>query len=59
MIPYIDPEIIAYLEELYPDKCPDLSMEEKLIWFTAGQVSVVRHLKEQFKLQEETKYVSS
>jgi len=59
MIPYIDLEIIAYLEELYPDKCPDLSMEEKLIWFTAGQVSVVRHLKEQFKLQEETKYVSS
>jgi len=59
MIPYIEPEIIAYLEELYPDKAPDLSMEEKLIWFTAGQVSVVRHLKEQFKLQEETRYVSS
>lgn len=59
MIPYLEAEIIAYLEELYPDKAPDLSMEEKLIWFTAGQVSVVRHLKEQFKLQEETKYVSS
>ena len=40
MIPYIDPEIIKYLEEIYPDKCPDLSMEEKLIWFSAGQVSV-------------------
>lgn len=59
MIPYLEAGIIAYLEELYPDKAPDLSMEEKLIWFTAGQVSVVRHLKEQFKLQEETKYVSS
>ena len=59
MIPYIDLEIVSYLEEIYPDKAPDLSMEEKLIWFTAGQVSVVRHLKEQFKLQEETKYVSS
>ena len=58
MIPYIEAEIIAYLEQLYPDKAPDLSMEEKLIWFTAGQVSVVRHLKEQFKLQEETKYVT-
>lgn len=58
MIPYIEAEILAYLEELYPDRAPDLSMEEKLIWFTAGQVSVVRHLREQFKLQEETKYVS-
>jgi hypothetical protein len=56
MIPYIELEIIQYLDELYPDKAPDLSMEEKLIWFTAGQVSVVRHLKEQQKLQEETKY---
>jgi hypothetical protein len=58
MIPYIEAEILAYLEELYPDRAPDLSMEEKLIWFTAGQVSVVRHLREQFKLQEETKYVT-
>ncbi len=57
MIPYIETEIIQYLDGIYPDKAPDLSMEEKLIWFTAGQVSVVRHLKEQYRLQEETKYV--
>jgi len=57
MKPFIDSDIIKYLEEVYPDRCPDLSMEEKLIWFTAGQVSVVRHLKDQFNLQEETKYV--
>ena len=56
MIPYIDPEIIKYLDELYPDRAPELSMEEKLIWFSAGQVSVVRHLKDQHNLQEETKY---
>ena len=56
MIPYVEPEIIQYLDELYPDKAPDLSMEEKLIGFTAGQVSVVSHLKEQHRLQEETKY---
>ena len=56
MRPPITEDIIKYLEEVYPDKAPDISMEEKLIWFTAGQVAVVRHLKEQFKLQEETKY---
>ena len=56
MKPFIDPDIIKYLEEVYPDSCPDLSMEEKLSWFTACQVSVVRHLKDQFNLQEETKY---
>jgi len=56
MIPHISEDIIKYLDEVYPDKSPDISMEEKLIWFTAGQVAVVRHLKDQFKLQEETKY---
>ena len=56
MIPNIDKSLLQYLEELYPDKAPDLSMEEKQIWFSAGQVAVVRHLKDQFKLQEETKY---
>ena len=56
MIPHIPEEIVKYLEEAYPDRAPDISMEEKLIWFTAGQVAVVRHLKDQFKLQEETKY---
>ena len=56
MIPTIEEELIKYLEELYPDRAPDLTMEEKLIWFTAGQVAVVRHLKDQYTLQEETKY---
>lgn len=56
MIPTFDIELIKYLEELYPDRAPDLSMEEKLIWFSAGQVSVVRHLKDQYNLQEETKF---
>tara|TARA_R100001530_G_scaffold57252_1_gene41669 strand:+ start:992 stop:1165 length:174 start_codon:yes stop_codon:yes gene_type:complete len=56
MIPHIPEEIVKYLEEVYPDRAPDISMEEKLIWFTAGQVAVVRHLKDQFNLQEETKY---
>jgi len=56
MNPIFDKALIEYLEELYPDKAPDLSMEEKLIWFSAGQVSVVRHLKDQYNLQEETKF---
>jgi hypothetical protein len=56
MTPNFELEVIKYLDEIYPDKAPDLSMEEKLIWFSAGQVSVVRHLKDQYKLQEETKY---
>lgn len=53
---YIDPDIVKYLDEMYPDKAPDLSMDQKAVWFYAGQISVIRHLKEQLKLQEESKY---
>ncbi len=56
MIPSIDKQLVDYLEEVYPDRSPDISMEEKLIWFTAGQVAVVRHLKDQYNQQEENKY---
>jgi len=56
MIPNISESLLQYLEELYPDKAPDLSMEEKQIWFSSGQVAVVRHLRDQYNLQEETKY---
>jgi hypothetical protein len=59
MKPILEVELINYLDELYPDKAPDLSMDERLIWYRAGQVSVVRHLKDQYNLQEETKYVSA
>jgi|TARA_A100001011_G_C14317601_1_gene848725 hypothetical protein len=55
-VPYIEKSVVDYLDSLYPDCAPDLSMEEKLIWFKAGQVAVVRHLKDQYNLQEESKY---
>lgn len=56
MKPFLEPELLTYLDELYPDKAPDLTMDEKTIWYRAGQVSVIRHLKDQYSLQEESKY---
>tara|TARA_R100000458_G_scaffold18234_3_gene15818 strand:- start:927 stop:1106 length:180 start_codon:yes stop_codon:yes gene_type:complete len=55
-VPYLDKTFIDYLETLYPDRAPDISMDEKLIWFNSGQVAVVRHLKEMYNQQEESKY---
>jgi len=55
-VPTLTKEFIDYLESLYPDKAPDISMEERRIWYVTGQVSVVRHLKDQYNLQEESKY---
>jgi hypothetical protein len=48
----ITEKIIGYLKRKFPDKSPDLTDNEKEIWFKAGQVSVVRHLEGLLKEQE-------
>lgn len=42
--PTVTKEMLEYLTEVYPDRCPDLSRTEKEVWFASGQASVVRHL---------------
>ena len=51
--PRINQEVIKYLDELFPDKCPNLEDNEKQVWFKAGQRSVVNHLIKEIKQQEE------
>lgn len=53
-IPYIAPELIEYLEEICPDKAPSLKTEERSIWFEAGKVDLVRHLRRVSEEQNQT-----
>lgn len=52
-IPQIPPELLEYLESLYPDCSPDLKTPDRQIWHKAGQVDVVRHLRSIFDQQNE------
>lgn len=51
--PYITNELIEYLDCIYKDKCPDIKLSDRQIWFDAGAVSVVRHLKHLKERQDE------
>ena len=51
--PHIAPELIAYLQELYPDIAPDPSIDDRALWVNVGGVRVVRHLKQLFDEQIE------
>ncbi len=44
-IPEISEELINWLDELFPNKCPRLSDGERKIWFDAGCAFVVQFLK--------------
>jgi len=52
--PIISNDIIEYLDELFPDKCPNVDETEKQIMFKAGQRSVVNHLIKEKTEQEES-----
>jgi len=51
--PIITKEIIDYLDSLFPDKCAELDQTEKEVMYKSGQRSVVNHLIEKYKIQEE------
>ncbi len=45
-------ELIAGLDALIPEKCPDTDMPEREIWFYAGKRALVRTLKIVYAQQE-------
>ena len=53
-VPVLSKELIEYLDVLYPDQCTDLNDKERHIFYKSGQRSVVQHLKEKYKIQQET-----
>ena len=52
-IPIISKELIEYLDSIFPEKCADLKDTEKEVFFKGGQRSVVNHLINLKKIQEE------
>lgn len=43
--PIVTDEMIKYLEYMFKDKSPDINSSDRQIWFDAGSVHVVKHLK--------------
>jgi len=53
-IPMYSIDLVAELDKVYPARPPNLEDSERLIWFKAGQRSVVEALNSSIKEQEET-----
>jgi hypothetical protein len=52
-IPVIEQSLISYLDRLYPDVSPEISMSEREIFFRRGAVDVIRTLKRIHEEQNE------
>jgi len=51
--PLISDELLEYLEQLYPDRSPDIDCLERVVWVKRGEVGVIRHLKHLHQQQRE------
>ena len=49
--PAIDPKLLEYLEQVFPDQVPDPQMSDREVWQTVGSVKVVRHLRHLYDKQ--------
>ena len=53
-LPVITAELIDALSQVFPNRCPDLSVSDREVWYRSGQRSVVEYLIEQQLRQKET-----
>jgi hypothetical protein len=52
-IPVLTPNVIQFLNTLFPERCASLTESEKEIFFAAGQRSVVKYLNRLYEEQQE------
>ena len=53
-LPHIDRNLLVYLKEIHRAQVPTLGMLDREIWIEAGKISVIRHLEDIYKQQNET-----
>jgi hypothetical protein len=53
-LPDVSPKLISSLDNLFPDRCPRIDDKDRMVWFKAGQRSVVEVLIEHHKRQIES-----
>jgi hypothetical protein len=45
-LPTLSKDLIDKLDKLYPDKCPLLTDDDRMVWFKVGQRSVINYLQQ-------------
>jgi len=46
VLPVLSKDLIDKLDKLYPDKCPMLTDDDRMVWFKVGQRSVINYLQQ-------------
>lgn len=50
-LPLLSEALVSKLEELFPERCPDPSWDDRRIWREVGKVEIVRFLRAELEQQ--------
>ena len=53
-LPHIAQNLLIYLRGAFQDRVPTPSMTDREVWMEVGKISVVRHLEDIYKQQNES-----
>lgn len=53
LFPPLDEAVVNKLEELFPEKCPDITASDREIWMYVGSRAVVRMLRSVYLEQQQ------
>jgi hypothetical protein len=51
--PAVSKSLVDRLDTLYPDRCPEMTDPDRLVWLKAGQRSVVVFLRSRYDQQQD------
>lgn len=54
-LPLYSEDLVKELDKLYPNQCPDIRWEDRVIWFKAGQREVVNTLLQRLEFTKKKK----
>ncbi len=46
VLPALSKDLIDKLDKLFPDKCPLLTDDDRMVWYKSGQRSVINYLQQ-------------
>jgi len=46
VLPTLSKNLIDKLDKLFPDKCADLTDDDRMVWYKSGQRSVINYLRQ-------------
>ena len=51
--PHVSKELLEYMNQIFPDRCPDITDPDRKIWVNVGKRETFNHFQRLYKKQQD------